>query len=522
VPREPDTIHSRFAPHRNLARGWVVDLVRAAPDVDSVTGGGTIINTDARAVAAPPTVVTRPARTGPAHARSWSTFAVAVVSVASGGVLLGRPGCGFDSSWALTWAGDALHGRQATRPIGVALPTPHPASLIWGALMRLGPASASRTVWAISTEFVLVVLLIGVFALGYRLGGRLAGSASVLTAAALPALGAAVGGGTVDVLFAAAVVSSVALAASRPSWAVTCAAVATLARPEGLALLTVLTVYRWRNTNRRLRIGAIAAALLTPSAWLLMGATLFGDPLAALHITVANARAGHDHVGFASVGRALHAGGGTVGVTFVICAILAGVAHARRDAEVAFAAAACASMGIALVVISVNGAAIPARYFAGELALATPIAIGAICSLRRRWSVPVLASSGATAAVAVFSAACVFSSLGPRANRAAAETAQGRELSALVSILHREKTCATISLAPHVFIPVVILQAHRPVLVTAFAGGGASGACRLAARDALTAAGDGWGPEPAILRLETVSANAKIVAADPGWIIYVP
>jgi hypothetical protein len=114
-----------------------------------------------------------------------------------------------------------------------------------------------------------------------------------------------------------------------------------------------------------------------------------------------------------------------------------------------------------------------------------------------------------------------MTSLGPRADRAAAAQSQGRELTTLGHVLSADQRCATVSVAPHVFAPVVVLDAHRPVIVSPSAAGGLGATCRLAARDPLTATGDGWGPEPAAVRLETVPPGADVIATNSDWVLYV-
>ncbi len=73
-------------------------------------------------------------------------------SVAIGALLMGRPGCGFDASWALVWAGRIWQGHAVSVPAGVIVPTPHPASLVAALLARVGPVSDARVIWSIGVE----------------------------------------------------------------------------------------------------------------------------------------------------------------------------------------------------------------------------------------------------------------------------------------------------------------------------------------------------------------------------------
>lgn len=461
--------------------------------------------------------VAAPRQVGVGRRHRAGRFGVAAASVAAGCVLVGRAGCGFDSSWALVWAGDALHGRVAAQPSAVVLPTPHPASLLWATLVRVAPPSAGRTVWALSIEVVLVALLFGVFVLGARVGGRLAGCVSVLLVSAVPALGDAVTSGTVDVLFAAAVVWSLILAAARPGWALALATAAALSRPEGAVLLGLIAAWRWRGAGARFRVGAVMAAVGAVAAWLLMGTMLFADPLIAVHVTLANATAGHDRVGLGSFVRALLVGGGWVAVVVVVSAMTYALFMGRKSPQIVLGAAASVGMAIALAVISANGAAVPSRYFAAELACAVPIGIGAICAVpKRRYT-----QWAAWLAVGGLGVVVLMTSLGPRSARASAAASQGRELTTLGEVLGADQRCGAVSVAPHVFVPVVVLDARRPVIVSPSAAGDSGVSCRLAARDPLTATGDGWGPEPATVRLETVPTLADVIATNTDWVLYV-
>jgi hypothetical protein len=464
-------------------------------------------------------VAVRPAR--PAARRTGGialrrATAIAAVPVLAGCFFVGPAGCGFDSSWALVWARDALHGRTAARPAGVALPTPHPLSLLWGMVAGAGPSADGRRVWAAGIELALVALLFGAYVVGSRLGGTFAGCVAVVAIAALPELGTALGSGTVDILFAALVIWSLILAPAYPEWSLALATVATLARPEGLALIVLLAVSRWRTTGARFRWEVVAAIIVAPSAWVVMGAALFADPLAALHITVANTNTGDSRHGVGSVVDSLFGNHGWISVTVAAGSVGAAWLLRKKTPGIALHVGACVAMGILLLGLSARGVAIPARYFVAELTCMLPITIGAIAFLAKghvqRWAVAIPLT-----ALAVVLA---MATLGPRSVRMREQATQGHELRSLVRVLASDHTCGVITMAPHVFLPVVLLEANRRVHLSPTANPG-DGLCRLAARDPATAAGDGWGPEPGIVRLENVPAHSNLIDADDDWVLYV-
>lgn len=394
------------------------------------------------------------------------------------------------------------------------MPTPHPLSLLLGVVAGAGSSSAARTVWVVDVEIALVVLLAGVCVLASRIGGAYAGCVAVMAVVALPELGAAVSSGTVDVFFAAAIIWAMILARGRPGWALLLATVAALARPEGIALVVLLAAFKWRNIGTAFRCEAVAAIILVPTAWLVMGAALFADPLAALHVTITNADTIHARHGVAGVGHVLIADRGWVGVLLAAAAVAVAWLLRKNSPDIAFAVCACIAMGIVVTGVSAR-AAVPARYFVGELACAVSITIGSIPALAKgrapRWAV-----AAGLCGLAVVS---VAAALAPRSVRVREGATQGHELKSLARVLASDHSCAAISLAPHVFVPVVVLEAHRPVQLSPAEVPG-HGICRLTPRDPVTATGDGWGPEPGTLRLERVPPNSDIIDGDDDWVLY--
>ena len=439
----------------------------------------------------------------------------AVASIGAGAVVVGRPGCGFDSSWALVWAADILHGRAPLAPGGVIVPTPHPASLLSAIAVRLGPTSAARPLWAFGVELALLALLSGVFVLAKRWAGLAAGCAAVVGAAAPPALGEAVGAGTVDVLFSAAVIWAVVCAARRPGWAMSCASVAALARPEGWLLLAILGARTWPTGRVRLRVGAFVAAVLAPMAWLVMGAAWFGGPLAAIHVTVGNAQTSHARLGVPAALHALVAGGGGIGI------LLAGVGLAsiglqrNREPSMRLAGSGVAAMTIAVLLIAAAGAATPGRYFAAELALAVPVGVATICALASHPRT----RRAAGAAVMIVSIVAVARSAQPRSLRGHAEAEQRSEIAALGQVLATGQRCVTVLVAPTALLPVVVLETGHQVAVAA-SGAGPAGGCRLIAQNPMTVAGAGFGPEPPNLTLEQPPPGATVIGSNDDWALY--
>jgi hypothetical protein len=426
-------------------------------------------------------------------------------------LIAGPARCGFDSTWALVWGGDLLHGRAAEAPAGVVLPTVHPASLLVAVAVRaVGGAAAAPQLWAWLTDGLLLAALAGIYALGLRLAGRGVAALSVVSFACCPALQAAVGMGTVDVLFAAVSVWALCLCLTRPALAIALGAVAALARPEGwLVLLLLVSLTLGAPDRRRSRAFGFAALVAVPGMWLLCGEALFGDPLAALHVTVGNAKTLADVTGLSASLRT------SVSATGIGCAaLLGGLAgwvlspdRFGRHARVVLAA----GLGMTALLLGLGAAGIttPTRYFTAELALLLPVAFTAV------WRVAA-SSPQLKAPVAVATAGWVVVALtltmahpGDRDH-----FAQQQSHAALaIDIAEQAGSCRTVSIPPSVFVGAALLTSPKRVTV-ASAG---REQCRLVPLDDSALTGLGWGPEPSGMSLPHPYAAGHLLVSNADW-----
>jgi glycosyl transferase family 87 len=449
--------------------------------------------------------------------RTIAIATAAVIAIAVGFVMIGPASCGFDSSWSVVWSTDLLHLRSAARPAGVPLPTPHPGSLLWGVVLHC-IGLLSRPGWAISIDVVAIALFAGIFALALDVAGVAAACVSVASVASLPPIRETANSGTIDMLFAAAVVWSVVLRSRDQRWAaIGFAAFAALCRPEGWLLLCLVIVVNWRSAGLRGRAVMVAVAAAVPAAWLAMGAAMFGGPLAALHITETNGRGASASRGIAG---ALHATTRSVGwlVVVVLAAIVVGVATRRRlPKQTVMAAVAACLLGIGLLVVIANGrTAVPDRYVDGELALLVTAAIAAVTVAWPHRVARIGAVTGVLVLVVV-----EFVSVGKtRARQDSAVRAQGRLLDEARHTLAASTSCQTVTMQPSVVLPAAILDAKRPLSPTV-SPTHASHECRFVARNDFAITGDGWGLEPPTLQQEFVPAGVTVLATTTDWVLYV-
>lgn len=435
----------------------------------------------------------------------------AVPAIVIACLIVGPARCGFDSTWALVWGGDLLHGHAAEAPAGVVLPTVHPASLLVAVVIRaVGGAAAAPQLWAWLTDALLLAALAGVYALGLRLAGRAAAVVSVITFGCCPALQAAVGMGTVDVLFAAASVWALCLCLTRPAAAIGLGTVAALARPEGWLVLLLLVALTLRGPNRRQsKAFGLAALVAVPGMWLLCGELLFADPLSALHVTVGNAKALADVTGLSVSLRT------SVSAAGVGCAaLLAGLAgwvcsRDRLSRQLQIVAAAGCGMTVLLVALGAAGITTPTRYFTAELAILLPVAFAAV------WQ-GAAASSPVRASLAVAAACWVVAALtlhvahpGDRDHFA---RQQGHAALAL-DIAEHAGSCQSVSIPPSVFVGAALLESPKRVTVASTG----RQQCRLVPLTDSALTGLGWGPEPTDMSLPISYAAEHLIARNADW-----
>ena len=439
--------------------------------------------------------------------------------IGAGAVLAGEPHCGFDSSWALVWGGGLLHGRLPASPHGLVLPTAHPAALLLGALVRLGPASASRTVWSVGTELAVLGLLAAILVLCRRIVGPVAAWAAVLVVSTMPALRDAVREGTLDVAFAALCLWAVSLAGRRPGVALALAGVAALARPEAWLVVLLLCAARWRAAGVPYKCAAVAILAVTPLVWLVMGATLFGDAMAAVHVTVSNAAAAPGEVGVSAAGHSAVAAAGPAALVAALLTLFRAWTRAPLGRELALFLSAALVMGLAVVVMAVMGAGIPERYFLAEwtLLVAAGVCVAGSCTVGSwsRGAAPIRVGPVLLAASLVAAGVAAR----PSSARSAATAAQNDVVGSLGRVLAADHGCSFVAVAPVSMLPLVVLAAGRPVTIAPV---GLRSGCRLSARDPQTAAGAGWGPPQQSSVLEHVPPSARILSSSAHWVLYVP
>lgn len=450
--------------------------------------------------------------------RRWATparlaLAAAVVGAA---VLLGVPGCGYDASWALVWGRDLLHGATLARPHALLLPTPHPLALVMGVVSWLVPGVSPRGVWVLLELGSTLALLVGCQRLAASLspaGWWWPAWCCPVLVAGVPALAVAVSNGTVDVPFAAAAVWALHLGARRPRAALTFAVIATLARPEGIVVLLTVGLIGGQD-QRQARAWQVAGLGFAGAAvWLVMGAALFGDPLAAVHVTVHNALQTHQSAGVSQLPQVLKVGAGTLPILLTVVGLAVLARPSTRQVSALRAGAALAGTSMAVIGSAALGAQIPTRYLCLELTLGVVLGVGAVAAGgRTRWPRRAAATS-----LLVMTGLSSTHAWHARAQVAQGERPARQGLNALTKVMTSSSTCPTLSVAPTAYLPALLLDAHQPVTVTTTP----AGACRLVARSWPVALADGWGPPAAGASPEPVPAGATVLTANAQWVLYV-
>ena len=388
------------------------------------------------------------------------------------------------------------------------LPTVHPASLLVAVVIRaVGGAAAAPGIWSWLTEGLLVAALLGVYLLGRRLAGPTVAVVSVITFGCCPALQAAVGMGTIDVLFTAAAVWAVFLSPTRPGAAIALGAVAALARPEGWLLLLLIALLERRRPDRRWHSAFGPAALvLVPGAWLLCGELLFADPLAAIHVTVGNAKALADVTGPGETLRTAVSAAGP-GCAILLAGLAAWVlSRDRLVRETRVAVAAGAGMTGVLLVLGAAGITTPTRYFTAELAILLPVAVATV------WQ---LASVGSLRTTSLAAAGWLVVALSLQVahpgDRGYYAQQQGHEALAL-DIAEHAGRCSSVSIPPSVFVGAAMLTSPKRVTV-----GSGSQQCRLVPLTDTALTGLGWGPEPSHMRLPSGYEPEHRIVSNADW-----
>jgi hypothetical protein len=242
--------------------------------------------------------------------RQWAspllTGTLAAIAVAaSAAFVLGRAPLNlYDVSFSLDWGRELIHGAVPdVRVFGAA--TPHPLSIVFGALAALFGASGLDVMRAV------VFLAAGAaFVSLFRLG-RACGSIAIglLAPAALlisePFMFASLGQATASDLPAlAATLAALALEVARPrrgAGPLALLAVAGLWRPEAwlLSLAYLLYCARGRSPRELLRLCLIA--LSAPALWMATDLVLTGSPMYSLTYTQYSTVAANRPTGFTNV-----------------------------------------------------------------------------------------------------------------------------------------------------------------------------------------------------------------------------
>jgi hypothetical protein len=234
----------------------------------------------------------------------------AVVIAASVAITFGRlPLNLYDVSFSLDWGRELINGAVPdVRVFGAS--TPHPLSIVFGALAALFGASGLDVMRAV------VFLAAGAVGVSLFRLGRACGSVAigVLAPAALllsePFVFSSLGQATASDLPAlAAVLAALALAVERPgrpAQPLALLSIAGLWRPEawGLSIAYLLYVARGRERRELVRLALIA--LSAPALWMATDLVLTGNAVYSLTYTHDSAAAGHRPTGLLNAPATLY------------------------------------------------------------------------------------------------------------------------------------------------------------------------------------------------------------------------
>jgi len=203
----------------------------------------------------------------------------------------------YDVSFSLLWGRELIDGTLPHVQI-LGASTPHPASILTGAVAALFGASALGAMRAI-VYLAIGALVVGFVALGRAVRLIELGVIAALTlAASAPIFFAIIGQATAsDLPSAAAVLTALALEAARPrrgTAPLALLALAGLFRPEAWLLSAAYWCYLAPRASGRERARLAALAASAPLLWVLNDFVLTGDPIYSLtytqHATVATSR----------------------------------------------------------------------------------------------------------------------------------------------------------------------------------------------------------------------------------------
>jgi hypothetical protein len=194
----------------------------------------------------------------------------------------------YDVSFSLLWGRELIDGTVPhVQVLGAS--TPHPASILTGAVAALFGASALDAMRTI-VYLAIGALVVGFVAIGRALRlGALGVIAALTLAVSAPVFFAIIGQATAsDLPSAAAVLGAVALEAARPrrgTGPLVLLALAGLFRPEAWLLSAAYWCYVAPRVSNRQRIRLAAIAATAPLLWVINDFLLTGNPIYSLTYT---------------------------------------------------------------------------------------------------------------------------------------------------------------------------------------------------------------------------------------------
>lgn len=495
--------------------------VRAAPSKPA-SGRATRPKTPSR-VTARPTSPTNRARTiwqlvTPKAGQPITVLAVSVVVVAAATAIAGRAECGFDATWALVWARDLVHAHSATIPAGAFAATPHPGAIALGVLAGIGGFGHATIIgWTILAELSVIAMFAGVVRLAAVCGSYPAGWIAAIAIAVQPGIRDAVGRGTTDIACAAACAWALALVLRRPKLAIGLIAFAALCRPEAWLLIPTIVIVRWPHTSRSTRLVAVVWGGVIPAVWLGMGAALFHDPLAALHVTVGNDQGSGTGGGIGALAHTFLHLPGLLGFAVLLGVGFATVAVKRRPPLLLpLVATACVLAG--LVIETVGGASFVPRYLTTLVTLAVPVAFAALFTGLG----PVWARRTAALGVIALAVIAFTSTTSARTGDNNRFAAQHRAVGALFSVLTPQHVarCDGVTIPQTALAPAAVLAFREGTHISIATDSTTTQTCALVPQwiDAVNA--NGWGPNSARLTRTPYLPNAHLAARDNQWSLY--
>lgn len=442
--------------------------------------------------------------------------AVSLVVVAVASIFSGRPSSGFDATWALVWARDLLHGHAASIPAHAFSVTPHPAAIGLGVLAGIaGFGHVAMTVWSVLIELTVIATFAGVIRLGAVCGSYPAGWIACLAIAVEPGVRDGVGRGTTDMVCAAGCIWAVALVMRYPRLALGLAAVAALCRPEAWLVLLAIAAMRWPRLGTSARLTAVIAAALVPVVWIGMGAAMFGDALAAVHVTVANDKA--SSVGSASFLHTMASLPGSFGLVAAIGLVVAAI-RLRNRPQVVVAVVATVALAAGLLVEVGGGASFVARYSTPVVALLIPCALAAIFVLPWPSKLRLAAPIGAAALVAI----ALVSTRTARLSDDNKFAAQHRAVNSVLDVVDHQSAnkCLGVTIPQSALIPAIALAFPHGTAIVVANNPADVQPCILIAQsiDALNA--DDWGPATIGQSSTPFLPAARLIARDDQWALY--